>query len=469
MIQITPFLDSKRKTPLYVQLYQYIKEGIESGQLKSDTFLPSIRELALHLRVSKNTVEGAYQQLIAEGYVESIPRVGLKILELEATFLCDKGGKQLQNVTMGEIQREHKSIEYDFVYGEIDTAHLPLKVWKRHVQEVLKGASEELLMYGDPFGDWHLRQELSHYLLQSRGVSCRPEQVVITAGTQHAVSLLCQLLSLHGSTVAFEDPGYNGVRSVFINQGCRIAPIPIEADGLSLSRLHESHANIVYVTPSHQLPCGMILPVHKRSLLLEWAYEHEGYIVEDDYDSEFRYQGQPIPALKALDQNEKVIYLGTFSKSFLPSIRVSYMVLPGELVPLYQQKLANYNQAASPLIQRALYTFMKDGDFQRHIRRMKKVYQSKHHTLLKSVKTYLGDRVTVIGEKSGLHVLLNVPGREDHELIEKAMACGVKVYSTKTFWYNPKNQCSSFIMLGFGKLSEEAIKKGIRRLQQAWF
>jgi GntR family transcriptional regulator / MocR family aminotransferase len=413
-------------------------------------------------------VEGAYQQLIAEGYVKSIPRIGVKVLAVEATFFSGKGSDQLRKVPNKEKQSEQRP-EYDFVYGEIDTAHLPLKLWRRYLQEVLKDASEEVFMYGDPFGDWNLRQEVSHYLLQSRGVSCQPEQIVMTAGTQHAVSLLCQLLALHGSTVAYEDPGYDGVRSAFMNQGCRIAPIPIEADGVSLSHLHRSKAKLVYVTPSHQLPCGMILPVHKRSLLLEWANEHGSYIVEDDYDSEFRYQGQPIPALKALDKKEKVIYLGTFSKCFLPAIRVSYIVLPAELVDVYKQKLANYNQAASPIIQRALYTFMKNGDFERHIRRMKKVYKSKHQTLLKAVETFLGKRVTVIGEKSGLHVLLNVHGQEGEELMEKAIAYGVKVYSTNKFWHDPQSQCSSFIMLGFGKLSEEEIVEGIRLLQKAWF
>lgn len=471
-MELTPFFDGRSRTPLYVQLYHYIKSEIEKGNFPAGAFLPSIRQVSQHLDISKNTVEGAYQQLLAEGYVESIARVGYKILPIEDT-IRSFGEKYYEErkVSDGGFKPDFESRQqhYDFIYGEVDPDHFPIKVWKKYLQESLVEDNDQLFVYGNPLGDVRLRGELSKYLYQSRGVSCSPEQILLTSGTQHAISLLCQLLSLRGSTVAFEEPGYDGVRSVFIHHGFRIRPIPLDEDGISLEHLQGDFAELVYVTPSHQLPYGMILPVQKRLQLLNWAEKNNGYIIEDDYDSEFRYQGKPIPSLKALDKKEKVIYLGTFSKCMLPSIRVSYLVLPPELMELYQRKLHNYNQSTSPMLQRALYLFMKNGDFERHIRRMRKIYHGKRKVLLQAVERYLGDQVEVIGEKSGLHVLLNVPGYDDEKLIERAKAYGVKVYSLSRFWYNKRKDSSSTVMLGFGRISEDDIEEGVRLLAQAWF
>ncbi|WP_408011347.1 PLP-dependent aminotransferase family protein [Pseudalkalibacillus sp. A8] len=475
MIALTPLLKKMSKKPLYVQLYQYIKEEIEKGAIYSGTLLPSIRQLSQHLEVSKNTVEGAYQQLLAEGYVESIPRVGLRVLSLEDTLASYRqiesdhtAAKQAaSNEGYNNTETNELSIRYDFIYGDVDVEHFPMKLWNKYLQKALTVENSKLLMYGDPFGDRGLREELSQYLLQARGFTCSSEQIVICSGTQHAISILSQLLSLQGSLVAIEEPGYDGVRSVFINQACKVIPVPLEADGISVSDLQASNAKAVYLTPSHQLPNGMIMPIQKRLMLLHWAYEHHTYIIEDDYDSEFRYQGQPVPALKALDKRESVIYLGTFSKCFLPSIRVSYLVLPPMLVQLYKLRLYNYNQASSPIIQRALYLFMRNGDFERHIRRMRKIYHLKHKTLLNAIDRYLGDKVEVIGEKSGLHILLKVPGQMDHELIKKALNYGVQVYSTSKFWYNKQQHDPSTLMLGFGSLSVEEIEDGIRLLREA--
>jgi len=468
MIELTPMLESDSRKPMYIQIYQYIKEEIEKGTLSAGVILPSIRQLSIHLQISKNTVEGAYQQLLAEGYVESIPRVGLKVLALEESILSKYPKQESILKTVKEIKQE-PIIHYDFVYGDIDQAHFPKKIWKKYLQEALEDQTGQIYMYGNPLGDEGLREELASYLLHSRGFRCEPGQIIITSGTQYAISLLAQLLSLHGEKVAFEEPGYNGVRTVLLNQGAEIVPISLEADGISISCLHSSQANLVYVTPSHQLPYGMILPIQKRIALLNWAYEQNGYIIEDDYDSEFRYQGKPIPALKALDEGDHVIYLGTFSKCFLPALRTSYLVLPPKLVELYQQKMQHYNQASSPLYQRALYSFMKNGEFEKHIRRMKKTYHHKHKTLLKAIEAEMGQYVQVIGEKSGLHILLDIPGRTDVELIEKAEGVGVRVYSTAKFWHNQSHHLSSMVMLGFGNLTENEINQGIHLLREAWF
>lgn len=466
MIELTPFLNKKLNIPLYIQLYQYIKKEIEVGGIPSGTILPSIRYLSRHLHVSKNTVENAYQQLTAEGYTESRPRSGIKVLPLEKPLLPLR---QLEGAIGLDSSRngEKPAAAYDFKYGDIDLDHFPFKAWKRCLQEVLESGEPGVFMYGEYKGDQGLRIELSKYLFQARGVRCSPEQIVICSGTQHAIGLLCQLLSFRGRRVAAENPGYDGVRSVFLNHGYTVKPISLEADGIDLSQLAESGAKLAYVTPSHQFPYGMVLPIQKRLKLLEWAHLNGAYIIEDDYDSEFRYQGQPIPSLKALDTKESVIYLGTFSKSFLPSVRMSYIVLPAVLSDRFREKLGRYSQSSSPILQRAMYLFMKEGHFERHIRKMKKVYQEKHKTLISAIDKHFGNRVEIVGQKAGLHIVIKVNHHAD-DFINKAEQHGVKVYPVANFWMNRDDSPQKAVMIGFGGLSEKEIEEGIKRLHKAW-
>ncbi|WP_409303403.1 PLP-dependent aminotransferase family protein [Peribacillus sp. SCS-155] len=468
MYEITPFLDRKLDSPLYVQLYTYIKREIENGGIPAHSQLPSIRYLSEHLNVSKNTVENAYQQLVAEGYVESRPRSGLMVLEVDQpVWQPDR-----LVVDNAEDEKESKGMEevIDFKYGNVDRNHFPMKIWKRCLQEALYKDEAGLFGYGEAKGDLGLRTEIANYLFQSRGVACSPQQIIICGGTQNAISLICQLLSLQGQSIAFEDPGYDGVRKVFLNYGCKITPIKLDSDGINLSKLdlEQKNAAAVYITPSHQFPMGMVLPIQKRLKLLEWAYANDRYIIEDDYDSEFRYQGQPVPSLKALDAHDKVIYLGTFSKSFLPSTRMSYLVLPQTLMQKMDGHLSHYNQTVSPIIQKAMCLFMKEGYFERHIRKMRKIYQVKHKTLLKAVETYFGDQVEIVGSKAGLHLLLQTHNKDNESLIKKAGQYGVKVYSTLKYWFAKEATEPSLIMLGFGALSEKEIEEGIRLLHRAW-
>ena len=466
MIELTPLLNKQLKTPLYMQLYQYIKKEIETGGIPPGTLLPPIRHLCEHLQLSKNTVESAYQQLTAEGYTESRPRIGIKVLPLEKTLMPPSQLKVHTNREPKETEQS-SAATYDFKYGDIDLSHFPFKTWRRCLQNALDSEDHDLFLYGDHKGDFGLRSELAKYLFQARGVRCIPEQIVICSGTQNAVGLLCQLLSMNGRLVAAENPGYDGVRSVFLNHGCAIQPIGLETDGINLSQLAASRAKLVYITPSHQFPYGMVLPIQKRLKLLEWASRENVYIIEDDYDSEFRYQGRPIPSLKALDKKENVIYLGTFSKSFLPAARLSYIVLPSKLADEFQEKLGRYSQSASPIIQKAMFLFMKEGFFERHIRKMKKVYQEKHKALISAIKTHFGNDVEIIGEKAGLHILLKT-GRRAQDLIHKAEKLGVKVYQVSDFWFEPHESSSSIVMAGFGGLSAAEIEEGISILRKAW-
>lgn len=459
-VELTPFLHKELPEPLYSQLYHWIKKEIEENRLLPGTKMPSIRQLTNHLKVSRNTIEAAYQQLQSEGYLESVPKSGIWVAEIEKP--------SLQSIVVEHpIMLDCKPSSTDLVnfeYGNIDLDKFPLREWKKCLSDAVSQENNWLFQYNEKQGEFSLRREISNYLLQSRGVRCAPEQILITAGTQSSMALICHLLALQGKIVAMEEPGYSGVRSVLEDQGCQIEPVPLETDGLSIEHILYSRAKTVYLTPSHQFPIGMVLSISKRMRLLKWAYQTGGYIIEDDYDGEFRYRGQPIPSLKSLDEQERVIYLGTFSKSFLPSARLSFIVFPPSLMVQYSRKCSAYNQSVSPIIQRAMALFMQSGEFERHIRRMRKIYQRKHQTLLRSIEQYMGTQVKVVGEKSGLHILLKLKGVTASELIENGFQKGVKVYSPSRFWLNPIPECNSYIMLGFGGLSIEEIEKGVRIL-----
>lgn len=469
LIGLTPEIDKQSKVPIYLQLFTYIKGQIEAGIIRENDRLPSIRQLSSYLMISKNTVEIVYQQLLAEGYIQSRLRSGLYVLPME-TLTLTGGVREL--VFTCEIEgRAHEQSEenlINFEYGDVELGHFPIKQWKKCLVDSLDDRSHEVYGYGDRQGHAGLRREISQYLYQSRGVTCSSGQVFLSAGTQQSISMLCQLLSL-SKRVALEEPGYNGVRVVFANHGHEIIPIPLENDGLVVDKLRQSGAKTVYVTPSHQFPIGTVMPVQNRAKLLQWAYENNGYIVEDDYDSEFRHQGQPIPALKAMDTGDRVIYLGTFSKSFLPGARLSYIVLPELLAQSYKKEMQSYSQSVSPLIQAAVYMFMKKGYFEGHVRKMRKLYQSRHKTLIRSIHEFLGNRVSIIGQKSGMHLLLDVYNRNSLELIDLAARSGVKVYSPSIHWMDPAECPDSYIMLGFAGLSEGQITEGIFRLKEAWF
>lgn len=470
MISLTPDLDRQSDIPLYEQLFSYLKRQIEEGILKENERLPSIRQLSAYLSVSKNTVETAYQQLLAEGYIHSKLRSGLYVMALEKLELEGNGVRTEAALGSDQTQQIPKLSlpAINFEYGDVELTHFPVRQWKKCMVEALEECTVEVYGYGDRQGHVGLRTEIARYLYQARGVICSPDQIFLSAGTQTMISMLCQLLPLPPK-IAMEEPGYNGVRTVFRNHGRQIIPVPLDSDGLSVELLKQCGANTVYVTPSHQFPVGMIMPVQNRIRLLQWAYENEGYIIEDDFDSELRYQGQPIPALKAMDTGDKVIYLGTFSKSFLPGIRLSYMVLPELLAKDYHGKLQTYSQSVSPLIQAAVYRFMKEGYFESHIRKMRKLYQARHKILLRVIQEHMGSRVRIIGQKSGMHLMLDVYNRSSEELIEQAFQQGVLVYTPRLHWLNPEECPPSYIMLGFGGLSEEKIREGIVLLSKAWF
>lgn len=462
MFEFMPVWDSASKEPLYMQLYRFLKLEIQCGRIKAGARLPSKRKLAVHLGISKNTIEAAYQQLDAEGYVDCQPRKGIFVKEMEEGIYPGRVKKPVRPISRTE---EYK---IDFSHGRVDVSHFPFSKWRRLNQQLQFQDEGDYLHVGHPQGELPLREEIAEYLFQSRGVICSSEQIIIGARIQYLLGMLHVTLGKE-CLYAMENPGFHRVRTTLEGHGLIVESIPLDEQGIRIQPLYDKCVDVVYVTPSHQFPTGTIMPISRRNELLRWADRTKGYIIEDDYDSEFRYAGKPIPALQGLNETERVIYLGTFSKSFIPSIRLSYMVLPGHLMEEYQTRLNMYKQTVSRITQVALAAFMKEGDWNRHLNRMRNVYRRKQKILITAINRHMGDRVTIIGEKSGLHILLQVhSGQSESCLIELAKGRSIKIYPT-SIYHTGGGRGNPAVLLGFGGLSEEEIETGIRGLAEIWF
>ncbi|WP_165979996.1 MocR-like pyridoxine biosynthesis transcription factor PdxR [Paenibacillus dendritiformis] len=469
-VDLIPYIDDQAREPKYEQIYRYMKRQILGGAIPAGTRLPSIRQLADSLHLSRNTVEAAYQQLQAEGYADSRPRAGLFVCELESDAELPPPPGRHRDAPPPADPAAAVEYDIDFRHGNIDVGGFPLPLWRKLSNDVWRLMPVEALQYGDRQGEPGLRKQIAAYVRRSRGVDCEPEQIVIGAGIQQLLMLISQMIASERRTVALENPGYDGAWAIFRNHGLRLVSVPMERDGLNVGLLKASGAEAVYITPSHQFPCGMVMPVAKRLRLLQWAEERDGLIIEDDYDGEFRYHAKPIPALQGLDSGGRVVYMGTFSKSLLPSIRISYMVLPQTLLERYRTDFAVYEQTASKLHQLTLERFMKEGHWDRHVRKIRKIYRKKHAALLAAVKGTMGGQVRVIGQDSGLHVLLRIDnGMTEAALLQAAARAGVKVYPTSNYWGEAADAGDATLLLGFGGVSEQEIEDGIGRLYEAWF
>jgi GntR family transcriptional regulator/MocR family aminotransferase len=361
-------------------------------------------------------------------------------------------------------------VSYDFGYGSIDLASFPFHKWRRLMNRCFWPENRKVFLYGDLQGEPELRVEIASYLRQIRGVHCTPEQIIIGAGTYHSLDLLFQLLRDEVKTIASEDAVNAGTKALLGQHGFECRPLRLDADGIKLEDVYESGAQAVYVTPSHQFPFGMTLSAGKRIRLLRWAQEQQAYIIENDYDGEFRYGGKPIPSLQGLDNGGRVVYVGTFSKALTPSFRISYLVLPPLLLERFRLMRHSYDQLASPILQKTLQLFMQAGDFERHMRKMRSLYQRKRDILLQAIRQNMPEDMEVIGADSGLHILIRMHnGLDEAQLIARAKQAGVAVYPTSTYALVPGLVPPSTVLLGFGGLSAEHIREGIVRLADVWW
>ena len=440
----------------YKQIYNQIKLLIETGQLVQNEVIPSIRKLADTLGVSRNTTLTAYEQLVAEGYIRGETKKGYFVNSYEPIYLQSSAHQR------EELSEPRSDIRIDFRAGAVDAEHFPLKVWRKYANQELN--KEQAYTYGDLQGELLLRQQIAKYLLQSRGVKVDSEEIIIGSGTQQLLLYLSILLKGRFDSIFLENPGYNGAHTVFSMQHFQICPLTVTDQGYHLHEL-TNQARLVYVTPSHQFPYGVSMPVQQRLALMKWA-ANDGYIIEDDYDSEFRYSQKPFPALASINRN-RVIYVGTFSKSFLPSLRLSYMILPKSLLRDYQEKFSAMEQTASSLHQLTLAQFMKTGEWDKHIRKMRLVYKRKMNLLVNQLRMHFGTKISIIGEQSGLYVLVRVHTEQSEQwLIDEATKSGVKVYPTSPYFFSSAGE--PLLQLGFSNLTFEEIEEGIKALKRAW-
>ena len=500
---LTNFTFAKNvKTPAYVQLVNFIKDQVHRRELTAGTRLPSIRKLAEALAISRTTVETAYSILTADGYLLSRPQRGYFAADLTPENQTAEDGRLLPegaaSAGSGSPAKPLPACRYNFANNYVDADTFPAELWRRHLSRVLTNP-QVLRTYGAYQGEPDLRRTLAEYSRQSRGVVCTPEQIVVGAGVQSLLVILAALLkdeiskqpgldsavdrpaplrpgnpgnnkglepsspaapvSLPSLALALEEPGFPQAEEIFYRQGWQVRHFTIEeleADGCSARQL----PRVLYVSPSNPYKGRSLTPA-QRLALLHWCHETSGYVLEDDYNGEFRYFSRPVSSLQGLSDGENIIYLGSFSRLLLPSLRISYLVLPVRLLPAYARIGCLYNQTSSTIEQLALASFIDAGLLRRHVKRLRKIYSGKNTLLRRYLQQYLGDKVEVLAYESGLHLHLKVHSAlSSRQLAEKALAAGVKVIPVRG---------TREVLLSFAGIDEDDIEPAVKILAEAWF
>lgn len=480
--------DFTKTESLYQQLYAGLRQAVLHGRLSAGLRLPSTRDLAVALHVSRNTVIAAFEQLVAEGYLESrvgdgtyvspaLPDELALVARQERTRTTpptkvaaphfSQRHHLITSAPMGGSTDEHAPRAFRTGLPALDV--FPTRLWSRLVAQQWRQVTTDLLTYGDARGYGPLRQALAEYLGAARGVRCSAEQILITAGSQHALDLVAQVLLDAGDPVWIEDPGYRGARAALLGVGACLQPVPVDEEGLrvDVGVAHYPTARLAYVTPSHQYPTGATMSVARRLALLAWARQHNAWILEDDYDSEYRYRGRPLAALQGLDQAERVLYSGTFSKVLFPGLRLGYLVTPPALTDAFTHALQLAHRYLSVFDQAVLATFILDGHFARHIRRMRTLYAERQQTLVTALQQRLGAYVTVGYAEAGLHLVAWCDDAyDDQQLTQAAWQAGVEVAPIST--YAMRHPTRQGLVLGYGMLTPAEIRTGVDKLATAF-
>lgn len=417
---LTYDLSLRGKTPLYEYLYTRIRQDILSGALRPDARLPSKRDLAGHLNISVTTVENSYAQLMLEGYLYSRPGAGFYVKYLDEGIISSVPPSAPPPCEGCGAPQEREYL-VDFKANKCSLEHFPYSIWSRLMRETLSQKDADLLRTIPYNGVFPLRKAIADYLYRSRGMRVNPEQIIIGAGTEYLYGRLLQMFGPE-TIIAIEDPGYKKFSEILSSQGILWDYIPIDESGMRGDRLLASKANVVHVSPANHFPTGIVMPIQRRLELLEWASAREKcYLIEDDYDSELRYVGKPIPTIFSIDTRDKVVYMNTFSKSLVPSIRISYLVLPPYLMRRYQQTLSFYSCTVSAFEQLTLARFIAEGHFERHINRLKQYYRRKRDLMISAIEASRLPRIAAIQESNaGTHFLLRVNTALSDEQIKQS-------------------------------------------------
>jgi GntR family transcriptional regulator/MocR family aminotransferase len=484
-------LDGNKEAPLHKQLYDEVRRAILAGRLGPGQRMPSSREMAKSLGVSRTTVTQSYDELLSEGYLETVMGSGTFVCKELPEDLLRSSASSGARTPEGPAASSHRSPlseygsrlkpmptpyrdcegfrEINFIYGVPDLSQFPIRQWSRLLSRHCRAAHTDALSYiTDNLGYKPLREAIASYLGRSRAVRCSPEQVFIVSGAQQALDLIARVFLDKGDHVVTEEPGYPGARHLFQAHAAHIHPVRVDNQGLqtaSLSKL-PSGVKLVYITPSHQFPLGVSLTLARRLELLAWAEAQGAFIIEDDYDSEYRYAARPHPALQGLDRAGSVIYVGTFSKVMYPGLRIAYMAVPADLADVLSRAKWLADRQSPMLEQYALADFIESGWLERHIRRMRLLYGSRRDATVAALQECFGDRASIIGDSAGMHLIARLStGLGDDEVVRRAARVGVELASSRRCYFGPSR--AGEFMFGFAGLDERQIREGIRRIAGA--
>ena len=471
-------LDRNSADPLYYQICKTLRKLIISGELVSGTRLPSTRMLMSELRVSRTTVRRAFDELLAEGYLSSrsgsgtfvAPQINDGLIQPMATKAISGGKIPLSAASLSKrgsrIASAHAVTGYSharpFVHSIPAMDQFPFKVWSRILARQWHGIDDGKMGYGELAGYRPLRKAITSYLTTARGIKCNWEQVIIVAGAQQAFGLTANMLLDPGDSIWVEEPGYSGARGAFVAAGLNLIPVPVDEHGLNVEAgvALEPNAGLAHITPSHQSPLGMVMPFSRRLEVLEWARQNNAWVIEDDYDSEFRYIGRPLPALQGLDQHDRTIYIGTFSKVLFPSLRLGYLVVPPNLSKPFISANGVFLKGPQTHLQAAVADFITEGHFARHIRRMRKIYKERQDVLLEATQSKLDGLLEVSPSNTGLHLIGWLPdGIDDVVVSDLAGSRGIEVVPLSTSYQHAPQRGG--LVLGFASAPPEEIKNGV--------
>ncbi|MGN0394013.1 MAG: PLP-dependent aminotransferase family protein [Coprococcus sp.] len=458
-------VDNNKKIPLYEQLFFEIRRLIISGEYKPDQQLKPIRVLADELEISHNTVIRAYQELVSEGYVRTVQGSGYYVEEL-ATI------KELKNRDICYCDKDDTDelpIHYDFHYDRFSTNLFPWSKWRRYLQQAIAEESyTDKIMYEENKGNYLLRKSICDHILKQRGIHCTPEQVVICSGTQYALNIIMDILPDISYNVGFEEPGYDGMRQIFLNRRCKISSVNVTEKGIDANQLERMDCNLLYITPSHQFPTGATLPMAKRLQILEWSRRNKVYVIENDYDCDFLFGERPLLSMQSLDRNGYIIYMNTFAKVLTPEIRCAFLVLPQHLVSVYDKKYSNYYSSLSGYEQRALYDFIEDGNLMRQSRKMANLSQRKNEIVRKVFKEQLCGIVEPYATNSGTHILVRIKGvNNPDDMIDQLRKRKIQIYSTHDYWHVKENEPKDLFLIGYSCIEEKELENACMELAYA--
>jgi len=480
-------LDSRTKTPMYRQLYDWFRRAVIDGQMRPGQRVPSTRGLAAELKISRIPVLQAYEQLLAEGYFETFVGAGTCVASsipddaLSPPFVKKRKGQQEIVGKRGprRMSRRGVALTQSPEQSWLDNLgafrvslpaldHFPIRIWSnlvaRHSRRPIKG----IMAYAHAMGYLPFREAIAEYLSTVRGVRCDASQILVTTGSQQALQLSAQVLLDPKDRVCLEEPGYPSARHAFMMAGAQLVPISVDRDGLNVEEMirRGRGARAVYVTPSHQYPTGMTMSASRRLLLLNWAASSGAWIIEDDYDSEYRFGSHPISSLQGLDTDARVIYVGTFSKVLFPALRLGYVVVPRDLVPAFFAARDAADVFSSTLYQAVLTDFIREGHFARHIRRMRMLYMDRRKALVNALQTQMGDMTEVIGTEAGMHLVAMLPaGTDDVEVSRKAGQRGISATPVSSCYLTAPARGG--LVLGYGGANARQIHDGVGKLKMS--